>query len=301
MFAQLGNVQFELRPLTELEEKFAYHYAEHQVVEGKPLLQFIGDNLDEVSIGIRLHFTFCDPETVFNTLKAEGDRHQALPFFFATGKIVGRYVITGITKTTTITADNGRPLCIEAKLQLKEFFLADPQAAQQSAKQQAAPGLQGKGPVTAAVPAAGNKTALLSGQITADAAQIKKDAAKINTLTASIEGAAASAAAQIKAATAGITATVGPIMTQVQALAKDAQGVSGLIQGYAGQIAGYSSAIATVTAGLPGPLKPIGQKIGALNSSVSSKSTGIITMSQQAGGAALNTDTKAKLVQGLLP
>lgn len=301
MYAQLGNIQFELLPIETLDETFAWAYAEHQVIEGKPRLQFIAVNLDELSISVRWHFTFCDPDKEFATLKAEANLRQALPFIFANGKNLGRYVINRITKTTVATADNGRPLCIEAKLELKEFVDDNPLASQQAAAQKSAPGLQGKGPVVKPAPAPGNAVALAAGKITANATLIKVGASSINTLAGSIEAVAAGAAAELKAATAGITAQVSPMMAQAKLLATDGAASSQLIAGYAAAISGYSSVITRITSNLPGPLAKIGTKIAAINDQISGQSTGTVTLAQIAGSGSVEAGTRAQIITRMLP
>lgn len=301
MYAQLGNIQFELLQVTDLDQDVSYEYAEHRVIEGKPLLQFTGDNLDECNVGIRFHFSFCDPETQMAALKAEAGLHQALPFQYTNGKFLGRYVITKMTQTVMSTADSGRILDLQLRVTLREWYDSNPLGSKQAAQQKAAPGLAGKGPVTNPAPAPGNRAALIGGQITNSAAQIKGATSQTATLTGSIQALAADAAAQLKAATSGISATLGPIMAQAQAIAKDGAGAAALLQGYAGQLSSYSSAIARITSGLPGPLGKIGNKIGALNRQISGQTTQIITLSQLAGGGAVETGTRAQMITRMLP
>lgn len=301
MYAQLGNVQFELLPIEALDETFAWAYAEHQVIEGKPRLQFIAFNLDELSISVRWHFTFCDPEKEFATLKAEADLHQALPFIFANGKNLGRYVIYEIAKTLLSTADNGRPLCIEAKLKLKEFVDDNPLANRQAATQKSAPGLQGKGPVVKPAPAPGNVVALAAGKITANATLIKVGASSINTLAGSIEAVAAGAAAELKAATAGISANALPMMAQAKLLATDGLNSSQLIEGYAASISGYSSTITRIASNLPGPLASIGTKIAAINSQLSAHTGSTVTLAQRTGSGSAEAGTRAGIITRMLP
>lgn len=302
MYAQLGNVQFELLPIEALDEKFSYSFAEHQVIEGKPLLQFIGDNLDEANISLRFHFTFCDPEAQFNLLKAEAARHEALPLVFANGKYLGRYVVTEISKTTVMTADNGNPLCIEARLQLKEFTEADHLAGRERAQKENAPGLRGKGNISTAE-VGSNKLACVAGQIKGAAAQIGTVSGRMSGVAGklgSIPG-AAGMASQLTAASAQIGEQVGPIMSRAQSLAADVQGAGSEIQGYATQISSISSSITRVLSGLPGPAAKIGAQIGALNRIVSGQATTIATLSQLAQGGAIDARQRAQIITRMIP
>ena len=63
MFAQLGEIKFELNPsLTSLTETTSYNYAQHERINNKPLLQFLGQNLQQFNISLKLHSSFCNPE-----------------------------------------------------------------------------------------------------------------------------------------------------------------------------------------------------------------------------------------------
>jgi phage protein U len=315
MFAQLGSVQFNVFPIDGFEERFAYAFAEHQVIEGKPRLQFIGDNLDETTIGLRWHVNFCDPLASWNQLKAEADKHQALNLVFGDGSNLGRRVITELCKTLVSTADNGRPICIEARATLREYFDDQPLATLETAKKIAAPGLAGTGPIGKAIPAPGNKVAAVAGEIKAQAAQIKKDASLMSKLVSMLASGVVSLMkmagpilAQMDKVISAVLDKVGPILDQVKVLAQNAQAAAGVIQGYARQIqgyatmvAGFSSQIARITSGLPAPLNKVGNRISALNSSISSQATKTITLSSLVQGDAIEAGTRAQMICRMLP
>lgn len=57
MFAQLGDVPFELlNSFTDLEETHEAQFAKHEVLQGRPRLQAMGNALTELKFGIRLHW-----------------------------------------------------------------------------------------------------------------------------------------------------------------------------------------------------------------------------------------------------
>lgn len=48
MFAQLGDIKFELITyFNGLQERSSYNYAQHDRINNKPVLQFLGKNLQE--------------------------------------------------------------------------------------------------------------------------------------------------------------------------------------------------------------------------------------------------------------
>jgi len=123
MFAQLGNIQFDLITYFEgIEESQKYSYAEHQTIESKPKLQYIGDELDEITIKLNFHLSFCTPETELKNLKSAAKLHNEMPFILGNGKYIGRFVIEEITSTTEQTDKSGNLISIGAEIKLKEWF-----------------------------------------------------------------------------------------------------------------------------------------------------------------------------------
>ena len=70
MFAQLGEIKFDLITyFNGIEETNSYNYAEHPRINQKPMLQFLGENLQEQSIKLNFHTNFCTPELEIKKLK----------------------------------------------------------------------------------------------------------------------------------------------------------------------------------------------------------------------------------------
>jgi hypothetical protein len=56
MHALLGGIAFNLiTHFEDIEESFSANYAEHALIEGKPRLQWVGQNLDEIAWHMVLH------------------------------------------------------------------------------------------------------------------------------------------------------------------------------------------------------------------------------------------------------
>jgi len=123
MFAQLGNIQFNLITyFNGIEETQKHNYAVHQTIESKPKLQFIGDELDEMTIKLNFHSSFCTPETEIKKIKDAAKFHEEMPFILGNGRYLGKYVIEEITSTTQQTDKSGNLISIEAEIKLKEWF-----------------------------------------------------------------------------------------------------------------------------------------------------------------------------------
>jgi phage protein U len=122
MLAQLGSVIFELlKAPTKFEQRRNYEWAEHSIVEKTDRLQYTGRKAENIELTILFHRIFCDPETEYKALKKIADDTKPVPFILGTGEVLGNYVITLITKTTTQMLPDGHLLSIEVNLQLREY------------------------------------------------------------------------------------------------------------------------------------------------------------------------------------
>ena len=63
MFAQLGDIKFELITyFNGLTETMSYNYAQHERIENKPILQFLGKGLIEENLKLNFRYTKCAME-----------------------------------------------------------------------------------------------------------------------------------------------------------------------------------------------------------------------------------------------
>jgi len=146
MFAQLGDIQFNLIPYFEsLDTSKTFDYAEHKVIEGKPRLQFVGDGLDCHTIDIVLHSQYCSPDAEYKKLADAASGHQALAFVFGNGSYKGRYVITELSASTRQTDPIGNIISLGARLSLKEWVEAQPLESKKQQQKANAKGLKKKG------------------------------------------------------------------------------------------------------------------------------------------------------------
>src|ERR1700749_1556885 len=97
MFATLGAVTFELlgSPYA-YEASYRWTYAEHEVVEARPLLQWISEELQIISIDLRFHASFTDPAAQLDSLLATARAHSAQALVLGNGEHQGYFVITAL-------------------------------------------------------------------------------------------------------------------------------------------------------------------------------------------------------------
>ena len=122
MFAQLGDIQFDLITYFDgISETITYNYAEHERINNKTLLQFLGENLQEFTIKLNLHSTFCTPEDEIVKIRENAKLGKPLKFIKGNGEYIGAFVISQIQKTTEQTSPEGDLIAIQVELQLKEY------------------------------------------------------------------------------------------------------------------------------------------------------------------------------------
>lgn len=133
MYAQLGNITFEnLTGWNEFSRSGSVSYAEHKPLTGKPLLQPTGQNLDEISLSMRLHAAFKEnPSTKLNQLKQYRDTNEILLLKSGNGRIEGEFVITELSESVEDADPQGNIFSYLVTCTLKEFHTIDKVQAQQ--------------------------------------------------------------------------------------------------------------------------------------------------------------------------
>ena len=122
MFAQLGDIKFELITyFNGLNETVSYNYVQHDRIGNKPVLQFLGKNLQEESIKLNFHRNFCVPEEEIKKLKDVADAATPLKFLKGNGEYVGVFVIEEIGQTTEQAAPEGTLMSVQVDVRLKEY------------------------------------------------------------------------------------------------------------------------------------------------------------------------------------
>ncbi|NYT80875.1 phage tail protein [Alcaligenaceae bacterium] len=95
MFAILGEIEVEVASgLTGMELHETADWAEHARIKGKPLLEWVGDGLDQYTLTIELHPLLGDPGARQRQLREAKAAHEPLPFVLGSGDYLGAFVIT---------------------------------------------------------------------------------------------------------------------------------------------------------------------------------------------------------------
>lgn len=136
MYAQLGNIKFEtLVGFESLNDTRATNFAEHPLIEGKPRLQRVGTNLQELTFSISFHINFCSPEDEYDKLNNARENAEVLTLVYGNGYVEGDFVIVSVGRKVNQTDGNGNYVHITCDVTLKEYTSASKiQAAQSRAK-----------------------------------------------------------------------------------------------------------------------------------------------------------------------
>ena len=133
MFAQLGEIKFDLITyFNGIEETNSYNYAEHPRINQKPMLQFLGENLQEQSIKLNFHTNFCTPELEIKKLKEAAKKATPLKFIKGNGEYIGVFVITEIASVTEQASKQGSINSIQLDLKMREYTGKIPEKKQKS-------------------------------------------------------------------------------------------------------------------------------------------------------------------------
>lgn len=126
MYAQLGNIRFEgLKGFSNFSHERGVNYAQHELINGKPRLQSVGDNLDSISFGMYLHSEFTNPEADIDTLRLAMQNREILPLILGNGRVLGFFVIPNFSQVNSFTDPLGNLIETTLNIELLESFSDD--------------------------------------------------------------------------------------------------------------------------------------------------------------------------------
>jgi len=127
MYAQLGNIRFEgLKGFSNFSHERGVNYAQHELINGKPRLQAVGDNLDSISFGMYLHSEFTNPEADIEALRLAMQNREILPLILGNGRVLGFFVIPNFSQENSFTDPLGNLIEATLSVELLESFTDDP-------------------------------------------------------------------------------------------------------------------------------------------------------------------------------
>jgi phage protein U len=121
VFAILGEIPFQVLGSPEaLSDSRSYDYAEQRVVQARPRLQWLADDLMTIRMEMLLHRSFTEPAAGLLALRLAAETHSALPLIFGNGDFRGYFVITTIDTVSRQLSVTGDIFSITVRLALRE-------------------------------------------------------------------------------------------------------------------------------------------------------------------------------------
>jgi|SRR5574344_258515 phage protein U len=122
MYAQLGDIEFNLITyFNGVDDSQTYNYAQHERINNKPVLQFMGLGLQELNLKLNFHTSFCIPRDELKKLKDVAGKGTPLKFIKGNGEYIGVFVISEINSVTEQTTNEGDLVSMQVDLKLREY------------------------------------------------------------------------------------------------------------------------------------------------------------------------------------
>ncbi|QNH77835.1 phage tail protein [Pseudomonas protegens] len=122
MFAILGEIEFTVAGgISGMEQRGSADWAEHSRIQGKPLLEWIGEGLEECNLTIELHPVLGDPEARLRALRLAKKKHEPLALVMGSGEYLGPYVIVDLNNVIRRATAVGQIKSASVQVSLKEY------------------------------------------------------------------------------------------------------------------------------------------------------------------------------------
>jgi phage protein U len=121
-FCTLGDLVLQLAEAPgTFKEKYAFEFAEHPVLQGKPKLQAIGGKLDELQLEFQHHAGKSDIGFIVNRLSKMLDGAEVVTLTMGDGEYLGQFVVTDLNFDRTTTFANGTSMAATFGVSLREY------------------------------------------------------------------------------------------------------------------------------------------------------------------------------------
>lgn len=121
-----GNIIFtvsasHIKTFDELSRRSAARFADHEVAGKKPISEFTGEELDEITFNIQLNRTYAKPEhdlMLLNKIKSSGIANRLI----IGSRNLGKFTLREFEENLTHVGRNGAILFAEVSLTLTEYI-----------------------------------------------------------------------------------------------------------------------------------------------------------------------------------
>lgn len=120
-YASFGTINFEISSYQKHQEEIEYIYAKHETIWAPSSIQFMGTELENINLSIRLHRSFCNPIVIYQQLKNIAKLGQANKLIIAT-KLLGSFTINKISSSTKQLDVWGNPVLIDCDIEFCQYI-----------------------------------------------------------------------------------------------------------------------------------------------------------------------------------
>lgn len=122
IYAQWGDLTFELYSYKQHTEDIQVAYAKHQTIKPPSSLQFMGGKeLKSIKLSLRFHRDFCNPEQAYKKLIETAEKGEAYKLIIAE-KVIGDYVLEKINSSIQQVDSWGNPVIIDIDAEFTEYI-----------------------------------------------------------------------------------------------------------------------------------------------------------------------------------
>ncbi len=122
MLAIFGEITFEaLTSPRAMSHAYRWKYAIQPVIENRPKLQWIADELSTISLEMLFHRSFTKPTLQVERLLTAASDHHARPLVFGNGDFQGYFVVTAASTTYEQLSADGDVVAIAMRAELLEW------------------------------------------------------------------------------------------------------------------------------------------------------------------------------------
>jgi len=122
MWAILGEIEFEvIGSPSGAEQRFSATFVEHERISGKPLVEAVGGELEEINWTILLHERVHDVDARLRAIRMATAKQEPLALVMGDGSYLGPWLIVEGVLTTKKTTASGRIISAELQITLREY------------------------------------------------------------------------------------------------------------------------------------------------------------------------------------
>lgn len=117
----VGPIPFDAPSVTDMDITEGWTYASHDVFRSKPKLQWTKNEARVITLTVRFHSDWSDPELRMQALLTMSRTNRWWPVVRGCGLWIGRFVVSKVTEKTRLTTSVGHALMIDAAVTLTEW------------------------------------------------------------------------------------------------------------------------------------------------------------------------------------